>query len=147
MNDKYIIYDSKRKEYVTREGRTAILNELVYETSQFENEALIFDAKAGSDLGVLEDALEYPSGTLELVPASKKVIAAEYDREQLLAINNAIENFSLNSSSSIRDDVERILKQVEYALYSNFDFDLEDILMEGDVSQSLDDVYTDEDDE
>ncbi|MFD1317310.1 hypothetical protein [Loigolactobacillus zhaoyuanensis] len=148
MSDKYIIYDSKRKEYVTKEGRTAISHGLVYETSKDENNSLILDYKvAGYNLAALETALDYPTGTLKLMPASKKVIAAEYNRKQLLLINTAIENIAMNSRDSVRDNVEQILGHVTAALYNNFYFDLEEIITEGSISMSLDDVYVDEDDE
>lgn len=147
MSNKYIIYDSKKKEYVTKEGRTTILHELLYETSKNENNAVVYDYEDGFNLEALETALDYPTGTLKLMPASKKVIAAEYNRKQLLLINTAIENIAMNSRDSVRDNVEQILGHVTAALYNNFYFDLEEILTEGSVSMSLDDVYVDEDDE
>lgn len=148
MSDKYIIYDSKRKEYVTKEGRTAILNELVYETSKDENNALILDHKvAGYNLGALENDLEYPSGTLELKPASIEVINAAYIRKQLSQISEAIENIAMNSKAAVRDDVKTILTRVSYSLDNYLEFDLDDILIDGSLRDALDDLYFDEDDE
>lgn len=111
--EKYVLFDKTKKEFVVEEGKTMFLEELVYKTSKNVDNALIFDEKVNVD-GLAKELKVSPK-SFEWQKAPKSAIEAGKVKELLANFRKTVWSLSdYENGTEIFDKMMDVMSGTNY---------------------------------
>lgn len=127
-----VIYDKKRKEYVTKLYRKVLSDDLVYKTTPDPAKAMIVK-KDDKELKQAASALNYDVSLLEYRPATREAEVNQASDE----VAGMIQKYAWKYDE--RKDSEQLILKVLTAFENNFGIDTD--AWKEDLSENLDQAY------